>query len=94
LLARDRACHYGRPSMNNKTRKGGRPPDQNAKKHAIMVRLDDADWARFERLVESRNEDLQAENIKVKGPDVIRWLIAREFASRGFDAMNEQKITK
>jgi len=77
--------------MTTPKKRGGRPPEPSSKKRAIMIRLDDADWIRFEKLVEARNADLQAENVKVKGPDVIRWLIVKEFSSRGLDETKESR---
>ena len=66
--------------------KRGRPTSPEAKRHPVMVRMDDAEKAGLDRLVDSRNAELKAEHITLKGPDVIRWLIARELTVRGLDA--------
>ena len=65
--------------------KRGRPTSPEAKRHPVMVRMDDAEKNGLDRLVSSRNEELKAEHITLKGPDVIRWLIARELSARGLD---------
>ncbi len=69
--------------MGDQGAKKGRPVEPAAKRHPVQIRMDDDERAGLDRLVDSRNEELRAEHITLKGPDVIRWLIARELEARG-----------
>lgn len=60
----------------------GRPPEPDARTHAVMVRLNDQEHAALTKLVELRNEELAGQGVTIKPPDVLRWLVARELAAR------------
>ena len=62
--------------------KKGRPVEPDARHHATMIRMNDEEKADLEWLTGERNAELQGEGVKVRPPDVIRWLLRREVDAR------------
>jgi hypothetical protein len=60
----------------------GRPVDPDAKRNPVMIRMDDGEKADLDWLTEQRNTELRGEGVKVKAPDVLRWLLRREVEAR------------
>lgn len=51
-----------------------------------MIRMDAEEKAGLDLLVRARNEELAAEGVTLKAPDVLRWLVRRELAARKLEA--------
>lgn len=72
----------------------GRPKDPNARDRAVMIRMTEDERANLEALVVARNEELRSEGLRVKAPDVIRWLVQREVTARGLDGTQKSKAKR
>lgn len=66
--------------MAGKKGRSGRPKEVGSRDFAVMVRLTKEERDGLAVLVKRRAAALSAEAIRVRGPDVIRWLMARELA--------------
>lgn len=61
----------------------GRPRSPDKKTEAVQVRFSSEEKEAFDRLIESRNEELKKEGLTASAPNVIRWLVMREIEARG-----------
>jgi hypothetical protein len=71
----------GRPKLETSARKSD----------AVQLRLSAEEREQFDRLVEARSEELRPEGVTVTAAGVLRWLVLRELAARGFGRPLEQR---
>ncbi len=65
------------------TKKMGRPIDPEARRHAVILRMNDGEKALLDAVLADMNRELAEKHLKVRAPDVLRSLVSKEADARG-----------